>query len=160
MARLRDLPRMVQTMLKREVFLEAGAKNIKRTIRKRTRQGDGVQENLGKSNKLPSLKESTVKRREKLAKDGKLTGKGATPRRSNFTRTGDTLDNIQVKVSRARIDVNLAPADQHKLEDALQINKNYQFMRLSRVEFNEMIESMTKKIGNSLQKAVKRITEL
>jgi hypothetical protein len=158
MAKLTDLPRLIKQALEREAFLEAGAKEIKKIIPKRTRAGDGVQQNLGSSHLLPRLTENTIKRREKLSKNGKLSGAGATPAKSNFTRSGDSLANIETKVSKGKIDVNLNEKDQHKLQDALQINPRYQFMRLSKVEFNQVLDAITDKLSKALSKV--NITDL
>jgi hypothetical protein len=152
MAKVSDIPRIVKRLLEREVILKEGAKAIERAIPRRTRLGKGVKENLGPTHKLPSLRESTVSIRKKLKKTGGLTGPGATPKKSGFNRTGDSLNNLKVEVSRGKIEVSLAPADQDKLIDALQIDPDYQFMRLSRAEFRRMLIAMTKRIEQALKK--------
>lgn len=152
MASLKDLPRIVKNLIEQEVILEEGAKVIRERIPKRTRLGNGVRQNLGPTHKLPKLKPTTVKIRKSLKKKGALTGPGATPAKSGFNRTGDTLENLNVSVTKKQISVELDDNDKAKLQDAINLNSDYQFMRLSAAEFKEVLRAITKKLEEAIKK--------
>jgi len=63
-------------------------------IRTRVRKGFGVEMSEGKKKRLKKLEKKTKKNRRLLSKQGRLADT-ATPNKSNFTRSGDTLRNLE-----------------------------------------------------------------
>lgn len=97
-AKLKDLPKIIEQALKSKPVLNAAGKSAVRAIQKRTRVGKGVADNLQPPQKLPPLSKTTKKIRNYLKKQGKLNGLGATPGKSNLTRTGQLISDITFKI--------------------------------------------------------------
>ena len=158
MAKLSDLPRIVKNLLLQETLLEPGAKALAAKMRKRTRDGQGVAENLSPTHTLPQLKKSTIKRRQILKNEGKLKGRGVEVEKSNFTRTGASLRGLKHETTKAKVEITLNPEDGAKLIDALQIDKGYQFMRVSDKEYQSFLKRLIKGVRSALSKI--NITDL
>ncbi len=158
-AKLKDLGKILRSALTSKRLLEAVGKSATRSIKKRTRVGKGVKENLDGPHKLPQLKSKTVSVRKSLKRSGRLSGKAASPTKSNVTRSGDMVDSIEFAVGKSKIEIKLGSSEQEtKAERLLDINSDYQFMRISKQEFKRAVQSATK----LLEQILKRInfTEL
>lgn len=152
-AKLSDIGRIIEQALKSKTVLEAGGKSATRAIKKRTRLGKGVKENLGPSHKLPQLKTKTVTNRKLLKKKGELTGVGATPAKSAVNRSGEMIDSVNFGVGRGKLEIKLKGSKQEmKAQNLLKISSDYAFMNLSKAEFNRMIKSMSGAITQILKR--------
>jgi hypothetical protein len=154
MAKLTDLDKLIQQAIDSETILTKAAKILEETVKARTRSGQGVLKNLGTTHPLPELKESTVRRRNRLARNGGLTGPGAVPEKSGLNRTGELLNSVKVTPTKKQMEVTVGVDQVQKVDELLSINKKYQFMRISSEEF----EKALKTIENKLDGLIKKIT--
>jgi len=153
MSKLSDLPKLIEELLKSKIILEKAGQIAVERIPKRTRLGNGVRENLGDSHKLPPLKESTVKIRKDLQKQGRLTGPLATPKKSGINRTGKALNSIKAISQPGHLEITLDKSQQAKVDDLIKINPDYSFMKLSKPEFKAVFKAIT----DQIDRIVKRI---
>jgi len=151
-AKLSDIGRLISQALKSNKILDAGGKAAVRAIPKRTRLGKGVRENLGQTHKLPALKTKTVKNRTRLKKTGKLTGKGATPKKSGLNSSGKMLDSLKYGVGRGTLEIKLEKDQERKATALTKVNNDFVFMNLSAAEFKRVLKAMTKQIEQALKK--------
>lgn len=159
MAKLSDLPKIVEQALNSRKILDAVGRSVSTDLVKRTKVGKGVKENFDPPHKLPELKDNTVKTRRSLRKSGRLTGKGATPKKSNVTRSGEMLDSVTYGVGRGQVEIKLQGREQEKKATRLlAVSPDYQFMRVSKQEFNRAVKLASKFIGQILSKI--NITDL
>lgn len=148
----KKLPQIIKETLDKKLLDDIGNTSVSR-IRKRTRTGKGVKENDGPTHKLPSLKPSTIKRRQNLKSKGKLTGPGATPARSGVNQTGKTLNEMNYKVKgRDSVEIRLSPEGEKRAENIIGINSNYEFMNLSKSEIKALIKIVEEKIISVINK--------
>lgn len=145
---IKDISKRVEKSLrKRNIPTDVG-ETAKEMVQKRTRSGFGIDRNEGKKRRLPKLEKATKSRRKGLKKKGTLSNE-TSPSRSNFTRTGQTLDNIKVSPKNNEVELKL---DSHGIEAVRtteKISEKYNFMGLSRSETKEIkkdIEAEIKKI--------------
>jgi hypothetical protein len=110
-ASLKDIGKIIAQALQSVPVLTEGGKAAVEAVQLRTRLGRGVQEEEGASQPLPKLKPKTKKNRKRLAKEGKLTGLGATPGKSNLTRTGQLLESLGFRVGKGHLEINLTNAE-------------------------------------------------
>lgn len=124
-------------------------------IVKRTKLGKGVSERGGDAEQLKKLSDSYRTQRKNLQNKGKLAD-DTSPARSNLTRTGQMLNNIEVQAKTAsalisakgsRTDGNLTNADV-----AGYVSVERPFLNLSKPELNglnsfirSILESIVKK---------------
>ena len=153
MAKLSDLPKIVEKAIRSKTVLEAVGKSIERSVRRRTKTGKGVRNNLDSPHPLPRLKEKTVANRKQLKRKGKLTGQGATPRKSNLTQTGKMLDNIESIPFRGGVEIRLKDrSERNKAADLQKLDRDYTFMRVSKQEFTRAVSSATSLIAQILRR--------
>lgn len=151
-AKLSDIGKIIEQALKSKRVLEAGGEEAVESIKKRTRLGKGVKENLGGSHKLPRLTTKTVTNRKLLKKKGELTGFGASPTKSAINRSGDTIDNVRFGVGKGKMVIDLKSNKAKTVaQNLLKIDPNYAFMNLSKAEFNRMIKKMSSVITEILK---------
>lgn len=149
--KLSDISRLIKKALTSKEVLEVGAKVAVESIPLRTRLGKGVNEPEGSTHLLPALKEKTKRNRRYLKSSGKLTGPGATPAKSGLNASGDLLTDMKYEIKSDSFDIKLADVKQEeKLKNLLKINKNFQFLNLSRAEVNRMIKAMSVEINKVL----------
>lgn len=129
-------------------------------MKKRTRLGNGVIENLAPTHKLKKLKTSTVKERRRLKKIGFLTGPGATPAKSGLNRTGSLLEDIKLNVQKARVQFKLGTTDNVKkaqnLKKIVKTGNRYVFMNLSNAEFKSFLKSVVRQTQFKINQLLSR----
>ena len=122
------------------------AKEAAKEIKTRTRQGDGVSQNLGNREKLKQLKASYKKRRRKLPLSSETT-----PDKSNLTQKGDMLNAIEGKGSRNRAEVFIkGPKNQEKA--LRQSEAGRKFMNLSKKEVDKAVNIIELDIKKDIKK--------
>lgn len=152
-AKLSDIGKIITNALKSKTVLEVGGEIATESIKKRTRLGSGVKENLGPSHKLPKLKSKTVTNRKLLKEKGMLTGPNATPGKSGLNASGELLNNVEYNVGKGQLQIRLAdPVQREKATNLIKIDPNFVFMNLSKPEFNRMLKAMSQKISEILSK--------
>lgn len=82
-------------------------------IKERTRKGFGSDN--GKSSRLQKLKPGYTKQRQKLKAKGQLSNE-TTPNKSNLTKTGEMLDNIQVTPGKNEVTLGFTGKNQQKAQ--------------------------------------------
>jgi len=144
MSKLSDIQKLVAKALTEEAVLDAIGKSAVRAIKRRTRAGSGVEENLKSAKKLPKLKDQTKARRRRLKRAGGLTAKGATPAKSNLSRSGKLIDSVTYEVGDGNVEIKLkTSAQQEKAKELINIDSGYKFMKLSKAEFRRAIKAAT-----------------
>lgn len=122
-------------------------------IVKRTKLGYGVKDNYGTKYRLPTLSQRYVKFRRRYTKLSNTT----SPSKSNITLTGELLDSIGIKkagvgnVTISAIGSHVGGLTNEKLIGYLQQQGRY-FMRVSELEFNQLVRIYRKTFGDLLQK--------
>ncbi len=153
----RQIARLLRTVKRavtdRKIYKRIG-KMAKEIVTERTRRGFGVTEALGKKKRLPKLRPSTKSIRRSLKSTGGLTGPGATPNKSAFNRTGKTLDEIKVVPKADGVELKLSKHGINAVRDTEKINKDYNFMNLSRSEAKEIKKSLEKELRAKLKKFI------
>ena len=122
-------------------------------IKTRTRsEGKKVVREGGNEVKLPSLKASTIKVRERLDRKGRLHPE-TTPSTSNLTRSGKMLDSMVYKTSYSGKGIKLTFTF-----DANEINKQaeeleklgFSFLYLSKKELQEVDDLVAKLVAEEI----------
>ena len=112
----------------------------------RTRLGKGVLKAEAKPTPLKKLTPRTVEIRKGLKKEGKLTGKGATPKRSGINRTGETLESMYAKSKRGEVEIQLDKRGTKVAAELEKISTNFIFMNLSKSEAKAMVAVLNEKV--------------
>ncbi len=94
------------------VFMNKVGKKLAEDITRRTRTGHGVKKEGEKKEKLDKLKASTIKKRKREKKLGKLSNL-TTPTKSNLTMSGELLDSLTPKSIKKK-EVRLEFLGRHK----------------------------------------------
>ena len=124
---------------------------------KRTRLGYGVQKDLASKKRLAKLSPRYVKRRKMFDELSENT----SPSRSNLTLTGQMLDSITVKVSKGSFEIKPTGKrrDGKRNADIAQYNEDGGrgrpkriFLRISKLEFNQIVRFYRKTFGDLLRK--------
>lgn len=149
------LKREIESQLTNKTELKKLGEDVKKLVQDRTRDGFGVNEQGGKKQKLPKLKESTKKIRENFKKTGRLTGERATVNKSNMSRTGKTLDGIKVKVHKSGVTIELDAHGKEAVRTTQKVDKGYNFMALSKSEVSKVIKGFNERIISKLGKFFK-----
>jgi len=143
------LSRVTTSLRSRRIPAMVGRESAK-IVKTRTRKGFGITNNEGKKQRLKKLENSTKKTRTRIKRLGQLSSE-TSPRRSNFTRTGKTLDNIKVNPSNSKVEVTLDSHGKQAVRETSKISDKFNFMGLSKSEVKEI----KKQIEAELQKALK-----
>lgn len=159
MADLNDLSNFaddIKRLQQNKAFLRKVGRLLTNRIRLRTKLGRGAKAPTGDtfrpSHKLPALKQSTKQRRRRLNREGKLTGRGATPARSGVNRSGKTLGFMHFRVKGRELNIKLDPRGIKVQDHLVEINPDYEFFNLSRAEFKFLVSL----IGKELEKIANR----
>lgn len=152
MSSLSDIDKIIRQALSTAAVKDAIGKSATRQIKTRTRTGKGVEKNLEKSQKLPGLKPKTKTRRRQLKRAGGLTGRGATPAKSNLTRSGKLVDSVQYERTADGVEIKLDRSQEEKAQALIQINRGYTFMKLSKAEFNRVVKAVQGTVNGILNR--------
>ena len=128
-------------------------------IRKRTQLGKGVSFDGGPESKLQDIADSTIKKRKKTKKKGKLS-KNTSPKRSNLTETGQMLekDFDITKLSRASVEIGFKTtrskdiADIHNKRGAGKSKVKRPFFHLSAKDKKAIRTEIRKKLRSFVKK--------
>lgn len=142
---------LIEEVNKKENLKEAADSAIEQ-MKKRTRLGKGVKEPEGSTTPLKKLEKSTVEVRKSLKSQGKLTGPGATPAKSGVNRTGKTLESLNSKALDGHVTIQLDQEGERVAADLINIDKDFTFMNLSKVE----VKTMTEVLEKAVEKAAKK----
>ena len=151
---LKNIDKQVKKALRsREVPKDAGdiAKDM---IQERTQKGFGIDKLEGKKRRLAKLAKSTKSIRRSEKKAGKLSDL-TTPNRSNFTRTGRTLENMKVKPSNGKVKLSLDTHGQRAVKTTEAIpgkGRKFNFMGLSRTEVRKIKKFFEAELKRALKK--------
>lgn len=152
-AKFSDIGKIIAQAVGSKKVLEEAANILLESIPKRTRLGKGVKDAEGPTHQLPLLKQKTKYNRKLLAKDGKLTGPGATPAKSGLNKSGDLLNNLTSVVKKGEFDIKLKDTkEESKANYLLKIDPNYSFMNVSKAEMNRVIKAMSATITEILSR--------
>lgn len=159
MATLNDLSKAIgeiQQYTKTRRFLQQIGKVLVDRIRVRTRLGKGVKEENGNNfrnpHSLPRLKQQTVSRRQRLRRAGGLTGFGATPAKSGLNRSGKLLDRLHFKIEGRELIITLDPRGKIIAEKLMEDNPDWEFMNLSKPEFNYLVDTISKDVERIIRR--------
>lgn len=117
-------------------------------IKDRVKSGKGVKRTGGNVRKLKPLSDRYKEERKRLKSKGILSS-DTSPDKSNFHRTGDTVDSIKASVSGNSIQIKTDRKNQHKIED--QKKQGRIIMNISKTE----IKDTAKIIGEIIVKRIK-----
>jgi hypothetical protein len=132
-------------------LLQTLAERAVEMVRTRTRLGYGVSGETfgGAQQKLEKLAKSTVDKRRRLSKQGRLSGQ-TTPARSNLTETGELLDSIQFRIRGPRVEVFIGGGRNQQV--ASYVSDARPFFTLSQSEVSRLADLIEQAISNYLQK--------
>ncbi len=142
--------KQVQTKLEENKVWDEFGWEIVETIKKRTRQGFGVESNEASKKKLDPLTTKYRNRRKSLKKQGRLST-DATPAKSNLTLQGGMIDSLAPK----RIDdgVRVEPTGEHnKDKTKWNADKGRSYLHLSKPEIKRLTKSFNDKLDKILDK--------
>jgi len=120
-------------------------------IRVRTRLGFGVSSEGAGTQRLPRIKDGTIKNRQRTKNRGQLS-EFTTPGRSNLTETGELLDAIQGSSSAdGTADITLAEdrTDGKSNNDIVEFlaAKGFEFFHLSNAEIKGIEKEVTETVN-------------
>jgi hypothetical protein len=93
---LESFAKRIRIMHAIESIIDELGETMVKTIQTRVRLGGSVLTSGGVKTKFAPLKPSTIKKRERLAAQGKLFA-GSTAKRSHLTMTGDMMEQLMYK---------------------------------------------------------------
>lgn len=153
---VKKLEKTVAESIKKAALVDVGvfARDL---IVKRTRLGYGVEKDLGSKKRLAKLSPNYIKRRKMFAGLSENT----RPSRSNLTLTGQMLNSI-ISTAKAGI-IEIKPTgtrtDGKRNADIAQYNEDGGkgrpkriFMRISQLEFKQIVRFYRKTFGDLLRK--------
>lgn len=128
-------------------------------IRERTRNGYGITRENGNIVSLPELKESTIKRRERLDRDGRLSPE-TTPFFSNLTESGKMLDSLMFKKIGKKYTIGFDDRRTRNGKKPSEIKdfveeKGFKFFGLAREERDQLESDIAKKMNKEIAKIFK-----
>ena len=151
--KLSDIEKIVREIIESKDAMQQTGEMVVELVKKRTRLGNGVTDNLKPSHKLPKLKTKTVKNRKSLKRSGKLTGPGATPAKSGLNASGSLIDNVSFKSEAASFEIILKDKKQiDKAENLIKTNPLFAFLNVSKTEFRQMVKFLENIINVELKK--------
>ena len=143
--------------LREQKYISDLAKDAAEIIRKRTRLGFGVGSDGAPRHKLPALKPSYVRQRERFRR---LSG-NTRPGKSNLTRTGQLLDSLRGRYkSKGKGEVYVqSNRDDGKTNDeiAFHVSGKRPFAHLSNSEINQLKNKVRKDLKAEVNKILQRI---
>lgn len=142
--KLQELLSNMANNLKNDKVVSTIADASVKQIVKRTRAGYGITSNKVESASIVKLKNkpSTKKRRKFDKKKGVLSSK-TTPAKANLTRTGDMLDNLEVKkLSNTEFVIEPNAEDQEKVNRLDESGKK--FLGLAKKELKSILSDSFK----------------
>lgn len=153
---IKKLEKSVKEAIDKSALVDVGrfARDI---VVKRTRLGYGVDRDFAQKKRLARLSPNYVKRRKMF--DG--LSQNTTPTRSNLTLTGQMLDSIESNVKRGIIEIKPTGrrTDGKRNEDIAIYNEQGGrnrpkriFMRISQLEFKQIVRFYRKTFGDLLRK--------
>ena len=143
----RKLDSIILDTVNKTLTTEIG-KQVVKQVRNRTQRGYGVAENNGKQQRLKPLKPATKAIRKGLAGKGQLSP-NTSPGKSNLTRSGKMLNNINYTASENKVVVSVKGAQKIK---AMDVSKERPFMNLSKTEINAVTKTVKEAIVNDIKK--------
>lgn len=154
---IKKLEKSVKEAIDKNALVDVGrfARDI---VVKRTRLGYGVTRDFGKKERLARLSPNYIKRRKMFAGLSENT----RPTRSNLTFTGQMLDSIESNVKRGIIEIKPTGRrlDGKRNEDIARYNEQGGkgrpkriFMRISQLEFKQIVRFYRKTFGDLLRKS-------
>jgi len=148
---LRKAESLVKKSLNRSNIPKQVGEEAREIVKERTRRGFGVTKNEGKKQRLKKLEPSTRNIRKSVKKLGKLSSETSV-NKSNFTRTGQTLDNMKVMPSKSKVRVEVDSHGKQAIKTTEKISTKFNFVALSKSE----VKVIKKSIEAELQKALKK----
>jgi hypothetical protein len=152
MKTLKDLTDEKLNQILDELLSKASMKDLAESVRedivKRVRLGSGVDKSGGKAQKLKPLSAPYVKwRRRNKSSLSKFT----SPKKSNLTKTGHMLDNLEAK---AKLDkITLFFSDDFANQKAGWVSKLRPFLYLTDLEEKRLVERINQKIRELIKKS-------
>jgi hypothetical protein len=154
---VKKLEKTVAESIKKAALVDVGvfARDL---IVKRTRLGYGVEKDLGSKKRLAKLSPNYIKRRKMF----ESLSENTRPSRSNLTLTGQMLDSI-ISTAKTGI-IEIKPTgrrdDGKRNADIAQYNEDGGrgspkriFMRISQLEFKQIVRFYRKTFGDLLRKS-------
>lgn len=148
---VKELRKIITEATKRET-VKAITDSTQKNIEERTRKGFGLSES-GNKRPLKSLRPRTVKIRKQLKEDGKLTGEGAIPQKSNVSRSGDLLKTMVTKSKKGEGEIKYNKQEsQRKLGALLKLHSGFRFFGVTNEEEKNIITNLRKIVNNAIRK--------
>jgi hypothetical protein len=149
---------IIPSVLTQSNLRKIGLETLDR-VRVRTRLGRGVKSSDSEpqaSHKLPVLKDSTVQRRQRLRKEGGLTGPNAIPSKSGLNRSGKLLNRMHTKISGNTIIIKLDSYGESVVKHLLEDDPDWEFLNLSKAEVKSIVYEFEKLLTDELKRRLAR----
>lgn len=149
---IKDIKIGIKSKLNKSAFNKISLE-VKEDIQKRVQQGWGVDEHNGKRKKLKALKPSTIARRKKLKKKGKLSSK-TKPAKSNQTESGKMVDSLVNKATSDGFSIEVSDKERQKVLE-YQEDSGREWLYLNKKEAKKVHEMVEQAIENTLDNIFK-----